>query len=285
MEKKKFNEYTSDEQKELLLQWWLTFGDSKYTCDELNQFLESVGNDSSLMMDIVFTCFMKSKNKDFYLEKVRQDWHGSWQLVELVDDYMDRQNGRKVYDTLGDDFVGILVGLCNLREKTDTSFLVYEDDFVGKMVATTDRKISPKIVCDLYDKCVLTDTKISDSAPEKIVCGEGVFEEAYFDRDILEENREAIALLLDEVPQWVDHLAPSFGSFAFDKDGNIWTGNYQTVDKLVRLGVASGMLRYPMGRWGWEVLPNAFPFIKHTKYDKVDEKGACQYVKSTETKN
>lgn len=279
MEKKKFNEYTRDEQKELLLQWWLTFGDESYTCDELNQFLESVENDSFLMMSIVFTCFMKNKNRDFYLEKVRQDWQGSWQLIELVDDYMDRQNGRKTYDIVGDDFVGILVGLCNLREKTDTSSLAYENDFVGKMVATVDRNISPKIVCDLYDKCVLTDPEISGSGYEKIVCGEGVFEDAYFDKDVLEQNKENIGKLLEEVPQWVDNLTPSFGSFAFDKDGNIWTGNYQTVDKLVRLGVASGMLRYPMGRWGWEVLPNAFPFIKHTKYDVDDAKNACQYVK------
>lgn len=93
--------------------------------------------------------------------------------------------------------------------------------------------------------------------------GIGVITRVGFHPKRLEDNREAINNLLNELPLGFKKSegGDSFLNMCNDKNGNQWTSLHQRMDELVTLGLAIGLVSFPLGREMWLVLPGGLPFI------------------------
>ncbi len=80
----------------------------------------------------------------------------------------------------------------------------------------------------------------------------------------LKENEKNIIELLSDLPN--DFKTSGGGGTSFlnacmDKYGNQW-GEHQNIDQLVCLGIASGLVSFPMPREMWSALPGGMPYIQ-----------------------
>lgn len=96
------------------------------------------------------------------------------------------------------------------------------------------------------------------------VLAEGVQLRLGFHPGRLAENRGRIREFLTEMaPQF--HRSSgggwSFLNLCTDRRGDLWTGSHRTVDELVCLGLATGMVEFCLPRELWPALPGAMPYL------------------------
>lgn len=96
------------------------------------------------------------------------------------------------------------------------------------------------------------------------VFGEGIVGRSWFHPERLEQKRELIEKMLDELP---DNFKKSKGgghsflTMCQDKNDNQWTGLHWQMDALIMLGNAIGKLRFCMPREMWVILPGGMPYL------------------------
>jgi hypothetical protein len=72
MELKKFNDYTKDEQKKLLLHWWHYFGKVLYSLDELNQFNSMIDKNSNEVMMMAVLAYIYKQTSQPIIASMRE---------------------------------------------------------------------------------------------------------------------------------------------------------------------------------------------------------------------
>lgn len=113
------------------------------------------------------------------------------------------------------------------------------------------KKVEEIFIDCLYENDVLLD---------KCNIIEGIKMKVAFDPKKVEENKEEINLLLDNIhgkfkEGW------TFLNLCLDKNGNFWTGNHITMEKLLLLGLAIGRIKYCCSKDMWDILPSKMPYI------------------------
>ena len=93
---------------------------------------------------------------------------------------------------------------------------------------------------------------------------EGVHQKLHLKQQKIEEHKNDIAEMLSCLP---DNFLKSKGrgwtflNMCNDKYGNQWTGLHHTMDVLVCLGIASGLISFCLPREMWSILPGGMPYI------------------------
>ncbi len=99
---------------------------------------------------------------------------------------------------------------------------------------------------------------------ENHIAASGVMIKIGFSPERIEENKETISQMLDELPDSFKKSGGggmSFLDMCEDKSGEQWTGLHTTVDMLVCLGLAANKISYTLPREFWEALPGGMPYI------------------------
>ena len=101
-----------------------------------------------------------------------------------------------------------------------------------------------------------------DADKSNAVIVEGIRAKFGFDPKKLEENKENISSMLDELPD--EFKKNSGGGMSFlnacmTKNGNQW-GEHQNVEQLFCLGMAIGRVELLMPREMWQILPGGMPY-------------------------
>ena len=119
-------------------------------------------------------------------------------------------------------------------------------------------KLTVEAVTDLSDSCLAKDI----TNPENIFI-EGILTKGYYDPKKLEENKSKIIELLSE---WPSEFKRSQGGWSFmnaciDKNGRQWCDCHSTMELLLMLGMAIGLVTFPMPRELWKALPGGMPYF------------------------
>lgn len=96
------------------------------------------------------------------------------------------------------------------------------------------------------------------------VIGEGVMTKMGFHPGRLKAHEENIFSMLKGLPE--EFMATKGGGYTFlnacvTKDGDQWTGDHSSVDKLIVLGSAIKRMSFLMPRDMWDALPGGMPYL------------------------
>ena len=96
------------------------------------------------------------------------------------------------------------------------------------------------------------------------VRAEGITTTVGFHPGRLEQHRSEVIAMLQELPD--DFKRSSGGGMSFlqacmDRNGNQWTGMHQAMEQLFQLGIALGLVTYPLPRRFWDRLPGGMPYV------------------------
>lgn len=117
-------------------------------------------------------------------------------------------------------------------------------------------KLNAAAVNELFLKCIG-----GTEGNMKVV--EGVTYNFGFDPAKLEENKEQIKELVDELPEAFRESEKGGWSFLCaceDKHGNQW-GEHTNIQELMTLGMAIGYIEYLMPREFWKLFPGSMPYF------------------------
>lgn len=119
-------------------------------------------------------------------------------------------------------------------------------------------------VRDIARHCLFNEEELIDGIPPtNAVLGDGIISTLAFHPVRLEESKSRIRAILDEMPD--DFHASKGGGMSFlnlcmDRNGNHWA-EHPTLGILCSLGLAAGMVSYPMPRDMWSILPGGMPYV------------------------
>lgn len=79
---------------------------------------------------------------------------------------------------------------------------------------------------------------------------------------VSDEDRICIEKVLRQLPApFIDEGGWSFLNLCMDREGNQWTGSHQTMEQLMMLGMATGMVKILFPRDLWSILPGGVPYF------------------------
>lgn len=282
MEIKKPNDYSSEEKKKILLQWWYSDWEKRALVKELDRYdLAGVIGESCAVNGMVE--FMKATDNipDILFKTAAFDY----ELGDFSDkarnamlkgsfyDYcahkaqvFDRLKDSVLFGKSMDTFIYDMVGRYN-RDFSEGDQLV--DRILRLSVPYTEFKwnrLCASSIGTLYNRCLLN---VSDLEDEKFrgdfTVGEGIEGVSYFSTDKLNSSRDEIMEMISRLPKKVKDGVP-FDEFCVADNGYKWGTEY-FADKLIKLGTATGLLYFPAPREDWQFLPGGMPYIATTEED------------------
>lgn len=118
--------------------------------------------------------------------------------------------------------------------------------------------LTPEAVQTLMRIC------LADEGAKDPLIVEGIIRKFAFDAKTVEENKDQIVNLLNELP--APFMLREGGGWSFlmaanDKHGNQW-GEHQAIEELMCLGMAAGKVKYVFEeRELWEAFPGGMPYF------------------------
>ncbi len=131
-------------------------------------------------------------------------------------------------------------------------------------------KLTSSDVEKIFIDCLFSE---GENTSESVIV-EGVRSNMGFHPDRILEHREEIINLVNELPD--DFRAgskaggQSFLNAMVDKYNNHW-GEHQSVEQLVCLGLAVGVIKYLMPKEMWTMLPGGMPYFQVVDAQKLRE--------------
>lgn len=111
----------------------------------------------------------------------------------------------------------------------------------------------------LFNDKECTEAGVLPEYTDKIVIVAGIMNKWAFHRDRLEEKRNAVKEMLDELPvQFKEGF--SFLAACYDKHGEQWTDLHRIMDLLFSLGTGLDMVSLCLPREMWTALPGGMPY-------------------------
>lgn len=116
----------------------------------------------------------------------------------------------------------------------------------------------------LVQTCLFKDEEIVDGKPPKgAVLVDGITRKFGFHPERLDLHKDAIREVLADMPDEFHHKnggGQTFLNMCCDRHGVHW-GEHPIMDDLVALGLATNMVKFPLPREMWGVLPGGVPYI------------------------
>ena len=131
----------------------------------------------------------------------------------------------------------------------------------------------------IFEDCLFREAEIIEpgKAPEGAVVVEGILRVYGFHPGRLASHTEEIRSVLDQMPSTF-HKAPrggdgwSFLNLCMTESGVQWA-EHPTMELLVVLGIAVGMVKYTLPRAFWSLLPGGMPYLVFDTSVGTIEKG------------
>lgn len=104
----------------------------------------------------------------------------------------------------------------------------------------------------------------NDSKIKKPLEVEGIRMNVGFHRGKLQKCKKNIVDLCSQVSDMFRRSVGGGGSFlnfCVDKDEQLWTGEHQTCEKLLMLGLAVGIIEFLAPRELWSIFPGGMPYM------------------------
>lgn len=286
--KKKFDLYSEEDRETLLMHWWYYYGKLMITLAEMEEFNKMVKEDSMLMKDVAITAYLLGYSSQGLIKAMRTgDLDNFLEGIKL---FTKTSEYKQVEDELEQVFLKEIVGTYNGPEAnvpmseedmaSQIAEIVGEDSLdkaeiinINLNDVDDEVRLTPEIVQDVYRKCLVKDDEIKDDMPTvNFVLGEGVHQLSLFSAERLEENKEEIISLIDQLP-CLDNGA-SFLTLCEDKHGRQWTDLHSTMDLLVQLGNATGVIQFTLPRSEWDKFFGSMPeIIRNRENDSVKVQG------------
>ena len=290
MEKKRFSEYSEEEKEVLLMHWWHYYGKMLITLAEMEKFHDLVKEDSELIKDVAMVSYilgyssqgiikaMRTNDLDNYFEGIRKFVESSEYMAikdeaedmffeQLIETYNKPEPSVPMSEEQFLEELGKIVGEEHGDFRVVDVGLVKNDK---EAVLDSDAVLTAEKVNQLYAKCSLVEDEVKDDEPlVDFVLGEGVRNITVFSAERIENNKAEIAMLFDELAG-ID-VGISFLTMCVDQYDRQWTGLHSTVDLLVQLGIASGVIEYTLPREMWDIFPGAMPYVIRNR-EKDNEK-------------
>lgn len=128
-----------------------------------------------------------------------------------------------------------------------------------------DVRLKPEVVDAIFYDSLFRDEEVPvEGAPRDAVHADGIMMSVGFHPARLESHRADVRALLGQLPEQFSDKA-GMGGWTFlnaclDRDGNEWTGDQITMDKLFMLGMALGQVVSLFERELWSALPGGMPY-------------------------
>jgi len=133
-------------------------------------------------------------------------------------------------------------------------------------------KLTIENVNATFRSSLFTDEEVSNLSQEELleksVVVDGIRSKIGFNPDRIEELRDDITSMLGQFNKNFyskdvgGEAGWSFLNMCKDKNGHLWTGMHNIMDKLIMLGLAIKGLKYCMPRDMWNVFPGEMPYIE-----------------------
>lgn len=286
--KNKFSLYTEEEREALLMHWWYYYGKLMVTLAEMEEFHKMVEEDSMLMKDVALTAYLLGYSSQGLIKAMRTNDLDNF--LEGIKIFTKTDEYKMVEDELEQIFLREIVGTYNVPEAN----VPMSDDEMARQIAeiigepnvvdaevininasevADEVRLTPEKVREVYRKCLVKDEEVKDDMPTvDFILGEGVQQLSLFSADRLEENKEEIISLIDQLP-CLDRGA-SFLTLCDDKYGRQWTDLHSTMDLLVQLGNATGVIQFVLPRAEWDKFYGRMPeIIRNRENDGVKVQG------------
>ena len=138
-------------------------------------------------------------------------------------------------------------------------------------------ELNPKNVHKLFQDCLFKEEEYKDGEPTSdFNYVAGIARPFIFNTERLNKNKSKIAALIDMLPliplpqslsddeNSMSIFSQSFSNLCVDKNGRQWTGEQPTMELLMVLGIACGLIEYTYPREEWEKLFGKVPEIHKT---------------------
>lgn len=125
-------------------------------------------------------------------------------------------------------------------------------------------ELTAKNVEEIFTQALFTkDEDIADPRYNNIMNGEAVMATYGFNGNRLEPRKEDVRAMLMQLPD--NFFQSKGGGWSFlqacmRSDGVQW-GEHRSIDMLVALGNALGLVKFALPRDMWEVLPGGMPYF------------------------
>lgn len=121
--------------------------------------------------------------------------------------------------------------------------------------------LNTKEVKNVFLKCLFEKHEVTEGEiPVNAVPVDAIRGTFYFHGGRLTDNRDKIAAFISYLPNEFQKGA-SFLELCMTREGHLW-GEHKNCEQLMTLGVAVGILEYPLPRVLWETLPGGMPYVK-----------------------
>lgn len=283
LEIKKFSEYTSDEQMEILFHWWHYYGKLPLTFPEMEKFKELLDNDIEFVKNAALIAWARESASQDLVRAMRTNLEGyRTHIMELA----SSKEFKDVEEILESTFIEEVVRTYNNPEP---SIPMSEEQLLSGLVEIFGKKAcTPKVlenvaeltkdsrplltsekVHSIYRECLLNDDEVVDEEPVvDFTVGEGVRHSGIFSSERLANRKKDIMTMIDELPDL--EQGPSFMALCVDKHGRQWTGEHSTMDLLMQLGMATDLITYPLPREIWPVIGGVPLVLRVHEKDKEE---------------
>lgn len=112
------------------------------------------------------------------------------------------------------------------------------------------------IISDAYFDCQFK----GNEDISNLVTVDGLYFNHVFHPQRLEEYRNIIILLLDELPKEVEKGC-SYSMISFNKNGEQWANSIVVIERLVSLSIGLGVMKYCYPKVFWSKLPDGLPYV------------------------
>lgn len=123
----------------------------------------------------------------------------------------------------------------------------------------TENRVNEILLDCLFDE---EDNMTVDKATdENSVRAEGVGITFIFKKEKVEEHKAEIESMVQELhPTFKEGW--TFLNMCYDKDNKLWTGFHQSMNELLCLGLAVGVMEYCSPKETWGMFPGGMPYIR-----------------------
>lgn len=271
MEVKRFEEYTPQEQKRILMHWFHYYGKDVCFLEEVAQFEELANTESRAIFTIAVMSLIDGKGTKLILQAMRQN--RTTELFDTVKRKMEEENFSNMLKGVTEP---ILAEMIRTLESPEPDIPFDEAVMLEKILGALafyegEEKLNPARVNDIFQECLVRSDELCGESPTcEYSIAEGVFETAKFHTGRLNEQKPAINEMLDEIPDIDQGI--HFLNLCIAKGNRLWTGDHAVVDRLMVLGFATGLLsvfaNIPKSEWN-DMFSQGLPFVIKNE-EKVD---------------
>ncbi|MEK7648239.1 MAG: hypothetical protein AAB384_04390 [Patescibacteria group bacterium] len=122
---------------------------------------------------------------------------------------------------------------------------------------STQTVLDPERVDAIFTECLIR----ADEDSSSCVTIDGIDVRVVFHPERLQEHKDEIVAMLDELPEEFKRSGGSFLNACNDRHNNQWTSLHRQMEALFLLGIGINRVQYLLPREEWQFLLGGMPFL------------------------